>query len=160
MASLPSPIVEKVGACIIRPNREGLFELLLFSHADMPEVPVQIPGGSVEPGGETIEEALHREIMEEAGLVNLKVVRKLGISDWFWEQQQIWVKRHVFLLEAPSETPDSWIHAVSGSGSDAQLRFAYHWLRPMPEFKLCGDLHLFLNWEHVPELYSSSPEHR
>lgn len=156
---MPDPtlsVVEKVGACIIRRNREGLHELLLFCHADMPEVPVQIPGGTLEVGLETIEEALHREVLEESGLVGLEVVRKIGVSDWFWEKEQFWVKRHVFLLEAPPETPDTWVHAVSGSGTDAQMPFAYYWLRPPPEFTLTGDLGIFLTSEHLPELYDKA----
>jgi len=157
MSSQKFPIVEKVGAFIIRRNGEGLHELLLFRHADLPEVPVQIPGGTLEVGRETIEEALHREVLEESGLAGLKIIRKLGVSDWFWNQEQFWVKRHVFLLEAPCDTPDTWIHAVTGNGSDAELRFAYHWLRPTDEFGLGGDLGIFLNGEHLPELFSPSP---
>ena len=148
------PVVEKVGACIIRRNREGLHELLLFRHADMPEVPVQIPGGTVETGLETIEEALHREVLEESGLDRLEMIRKLAEWLWLWPEGQVLIKRHVFLLEAPRETPDTWIHAVSGSGSDAQLRFAYHWLRPSAEFKLGGGFDIFLTAEHLPELFA------
>jgi len=156
MSTPALPAVEKVGAFIIRRNREELYELLLFHHADMPEVPLQIPGGSIDSGPETAVEAVHREVREESGLADLEVIRKVGVSDWFWPEGEFWVKRHLFLLEAPRETPDTWIHSVGGCGSDARLRFAYHWLRPPIEFRLTGDLGIFLNPGHLPELYSDA----
>jgi 8-oxo-dGTP pyrophosphatase MutT (NUDIX family) len=113
---------------------------------------VQIPGGTVETGLETIEQALHREVLEESGLVGLRMTRKL--AEWLWPHGDVIIRRHVFLLEASRETPDTWIHVVTGSGSDAQLRFAYHWLRPSPEFKLGAGFDAFLNGEHLPELFA------
>jgi 8-oxo-dGTP pyrophosphatase MutT (NUDIX family) len=146
-------IVEKVGACIIRRNQAGLYELLLFSHADLPEVSVQIPGGSVEVGMETIEEAVHREVLEESGLRHLRMIRKIAEWRWPWPEKKVLIDRHVYLLEAPPETPDTWVHLVTGSGSDAQLRFAYHWLRPSSEFRLGGGFDPYLNKNHLPEFY-------
>ncbi|MGA7937183.1 MAG: NUDIX domain-containing protein [Kovacikia sp.] len=68
-----------VGAYIIRQSEPGFYQLLLFKHPDCAEAPLQIPGGGVEPG-ESMEQALHREIFEETGLSNLTIVRPLGIA--------------------------------------------------------------------------------
>jgi 8-oxo-dGTP pyrophosphatase MutT (NUDIX family) len=147
------PIVEKVGAFILRQGRDGLDELLLFRHADFPDVPAQIPGGTVETGRETIEEALHREVREESGLSELPIVRSLGLWDWLWPEKQILVKDHPFVLRAPVSTPDTWTHLVEGTGEDARLRFDYFWVRPTAAFRLGPRIDRFLNSSHMPELY-------
>lgn len=144
----------KVGAFIIRPAEEGRHHLLLFTHPDFPEAPIQIPGGSVE-NGEEIEAALYREIAEETGLEELPVVRKLGVS----EVPSIvngdgLLVRHCYLLAAPRDVEGEWIHVVRGSGEDRDLRFAFAWHRIEPDFTLAGDLGYFLSPEYLPELYS------
>jgi 8-oxo-dGTP pyrophosphatase MutT (NUDIX family) len=120
----------------------------------MPEVPAQIPGGTIEPDGETPEEAVRREVSEETGLDQFALIRKLGVSRWFWAERQIWIQRHVFLLEAPASTADRWTHVVTGSGEDNQLRFACLWIKPTKEFRLGGGLDLFLTGGYLPELFA------
>lgn len=141
----------KVGAFIVRPSEAGRHELLLFTHPDFPEAPIQIPGGSVEDG-EEIELALHREIAEETGLEGLVIVRKLGVSEMPVDGHGR-LARHCYLLAAPKSVADEWIHIVHGSGEDKNLRFAFSWHRIEPGFTLSGDLGYFLTPEHVPELY-------
>lgn len=143
-------MVTKVGAYIMR-WKEGEAQLLVFAHADMPEVPIQIPGGSVE-AGESLEDALQREIAEECGLHDLPVVRKLGTNRFFWDAINDEVLRHFYLLEAP-EAAESWTHCVQGDGEDCGLRFAFYWVRINKEFRLCGDLGAFLSPAHIPELF-------
>lgn len=147
------PISERVGAFIIRNHPERLYELLLFKHPDCEEAPLQIPGGGIEPG-ESAETALHREIHEESGLVNLAIVRKLGIVERCWLDTNVTTRRHYFLLEAPAATPDCWNHKVHGSGKDAGFCFSYFWYRPQIEFTLAGGSRLFLHPEAIPELYT------
>lgn len=144
----------RVGAYIIRQNSQGLDELLLFKHPDCPEVPLQIPGGGVDPG-ESLETALHREIWEESGLAQLKVIRKLGVAGICWlTPRQLVSYRHCFLLQAPPATPDFWEHTVQGAGSDAGIQFSYFWHRPALEFALPDGLGHFLYPEYLPELYN------
>lgn len=143
---------ERVGAFIIRKNTIDRYELLLFQHPDCREAPIQLPGGGIDPG-ETIEAALHREIYEESGLINLTVIRKVGTSQRCWLDTHRTACRHYFLLEAPATTPDRWEHIVHGSGLDAGMRFTYFWHRPAIEFTLAGGAQAFLNRYCLPELY-------
>lgn len=149
-------ITIRVGAYIIRQNRQGLYELLLFQHPDCPEAPLQIPGGGVDPE-ESLETALHREILEESGLSHLPLLRKLGVAEICWrEPRKLISYRHCFLLEAPQDTPNTWNHFVSGDGIDAGMCFSYFWHRPSLDFRLFYDLGCFLSPEHIPELYCGS----
>ena len=143
----------RVGAYIIRQNKQGLHELLLLQHPDCPEAPLQIPGGGVEPD-ELIEDALHREVLEECGLNNLVVIRKLGTAEICWRLPRKLISyRHCFLLQAPQNTLDVWDHTVQGNGIDAGMKFSYFWHRPALDFKLPEGLGCFLSPEHIPELY-------
>jgi len=151
------PITVRVGAYIIRKSSLNEYQLLLFHHPDCPEAPLQIPGGGVDPG-ESLEQALHREIWEESGLKHLTVIRKLGVAEICWCQpRKLISQRHCYLLEASYDTPDSWEHAVQGDGIDAGMIFSYFWHRLSPDFAIPYDLGYFLYPQHIPELYSSLP---
>jgi ADP-ribose pyrophosphatase YjhB (NUDIX family) len=148
-----SKISERVGAFIIRQNSAGVNELLLFRHPNCPEASIQIPGGGVEPG-ETLEQALHREIHEESGLVNLKIIRRVGESRRCWLDTQVESCRYYYLLEAPPTVPNQWNHVVHGEGVDAGLLFSYFWYRPELDFILPESSgQRFLNFEYIPELF-------
>ena len=143
----------RVAAYIIRQTHQGLHQLLMFTHPDCPEAPIQVPGGGVEPQ-ESLECALHREILEECGLSNLTIIRKLVVAETCWTQpRRLILYRHCFLLHASQNTPDNWDYLVQGDGIDAGMKFSYFWHRPAIDFKLPADLGYFLYPEHIPELY-------
>lgn len=143
----------KVGAFVLRVNGPGVRELLLFTHPDCPEAPIQIPGGSIEPG-EDVEAPLWREIHEETGLSNLTLVRKVGVSQFpsMFAERQV-MERHCY-LSAPADVPERWIHQVGGSGVDGGMRFAFEWRRITRDFSLSGDLGVFLAPQYLLELYA------
>jgi ADP-ribose pyrophosphatase YjhB (NUDIX family) len=141
----------RVGAYIIR-LKHGVCELLIFSHRDFPEVPLQIPGGGVDEG-ETLEEALWREIEEESGLTRLNLLRYVGNYQTYWKDIDEDVTRHFFLVEAPPETPDEWQYMVQGSGIDSGTVFSYTWRCVHGSLQLAGNLGHFLTPEDIPELF-------
>ena len=144
----------RVGAYIIRQNSQGLYQLLLFQHPDCPEAPIQIPGGGVDRQ-ESLEEALHREILEESGLSNLTILRKLGMVEICWRLPRKLISyRHCFLLQTSQATPNAWEHRVQGNGIDAGMKFSYFWHRPEMDFKLPVEWGNFLHPQHIPELYA------
>jgi ADP-ribose pyrophosphatase YjhB (NUDIX family) len=152
------PVIEititvRVSAYILRKTSQGLHELLLFKHPDCSEAPLQIPGGGVDPG-ESLEKALHREVWEESGLSQMKVIRKLGVAEICWRYpRKLISQRHCFLMEVSGATCDRWVHTVQGNGIDLGMEFSYFWHRPSRDFALWGDLGSFLHPEYVPELY-------
>lgn len=145
-------MIRKVASYIFREGpRQN--ELLVFAHRDMPDVPIQVPGGTVD-AGEKIVAALFREIEEEAGLTDLTLIRNLGAYQFYWEEIESDVERHFFLLQAPSHTRDQWDHEVFGKGEDKGLVFSYSWLELNSSPGLAGDLEKFLNREATPELFA------
>ena len=70
---------QRVVAYVTR-ERDGVKELLVFDHRDHPKAGTQVPAGRIDPG-ESLEECLHRELDEEAGLRGT-IVRELGRPAW------------------------------------------------------------------------------
>lgn len=150
----------KVLAYLIRPRPaapdKAPCELLVFAHDQMPEVPIQVPAGTVEPG-EAPEAALFREIEEESGLAQSgaaapRLIRKLGVREL---PQDHLTKQHYYLLAAPPDLPESWQHTVRGSGLDSGLVFSYYWSSLELGFELDASQTAFLSAAHVPELFGA-----
>jgi 8-oxo-dGTP pyrophosphatase MutT (NUDIX family) len=117
-------------------ERDGRKELLVFDHRDHPSAGTQVPAGRLEPH-EELEAALLRELEEESGLANARVLRTIGT---FAPNELPHGRRytnHAFELEAP-DAPDSWEHVVAGGGDDAGLVFLYRWVPLVPPPELWG----------------------
>jgi 8-oxo-dGTP pyrophosphatase MutT (NUDIX family) len=130
---------QKVLAYIIR-HRPGGKELLVFDHRDFPDAGVQVPAGTVE-AGESLEQALFREVQEESGLTGLMLLRKLGESE-----EPEWNRhRHYYLLAATEELPDRWqwvtndFHDETYRERNEPLVFCFRWVRLGPELVLAGN---------------------
>jgi ADP-ribose pyrophosphatase YjhB (NUDIX family) len=117
----------KVLAYITRQHQDTT-QLLVFTHRDHPDAGLQIPAGTVEDG-EEIENALFREIQEESGLTEVKLIRKLAV----FENTEWGNIRHVFHLVPTKPLPDSWdwltndYHDEASRARDERLVFCYHW---------------------------------
>jgi len=61
-----------------------------------------IPKGGVEPG-ETLIEAARRELWEEAGIVNAKLIEKLGVRERLDVHRERWIVAHYFLFVTDQE---------------------------------------------------------
>lgn len=126
-------MTEKVLAYITR-VRSGRVELLTFIERAHPEAGRQVPAGTVEPD-EDVAAALVREVAEESGLTNLRIIRKLAEAV-FPEWGNL---RHVFHVEVLGQAPDRWIHTVRGSGEDSGMEFEYSWVPLDATLRLSGD---------------------
>lgn len=127
-------IAEKVRAYIFRKSTNENYEVLVFNQPEFPEGGVQVPGGTVDPG-ESLIEALKREIYEETGfLLNdgwEKVAQEI-ITHPVNGDQQI---ENIYLLIINNQLPNQWQHLVSGDGEDNGILFNYYWL-PLSKAKL------------------------
>jgi 8-oxo-dGTP pyrophosphatase MutT (NUDIX family) len=106
--------------------------LLVFDEPDFPEVPLQIPGGTVEPG-ESIFAAAQREFHEEAGLFCASGFRHLGTSDYSFvrDGQSHTQERNCFHLVLPGGLPESWHHhekTPDGGGNPILFLFRFFWI--------------------------------
>lgn len=109
-------------------------ELLTFIERANPEAGRQVPAGTVEPD-EDVEAALVREVAEESGLTNLRIIRKLAEAV-FPECGNL---RHVFHVEVLGQVSDRWIHTVRGSGEDSGMEFEYSLVPLDATLHLSGD---------------------
>lgn len=147
------PIKTKATAFILRRKAGRPVELLVLSFKDQPFLPWRLPGGGV-ANGEDFLAALFREVLEEAGLEGLELVRKLGVKSYSKATPKAYINRHDFLLWAPPETPNRWEHLVTGKGDDAGEIFRYHWAAADGLQNLDGEFGQHLTPEYIPELFA------
>jgi 8-oxo-dGTP pyrophosphatase MutT (NUDIX family) len=116
----------KVIAYITR-KKDGRNQLLVLKKAGREYRDLQVPGGSINPG-ETEEQALLREIEEETGLTDLRIVRKLGQDSMYHEKRRRSVTRHFYLVQLKGPCPDRFSHVVTGEDDDRGSVYLYHWV--------------------------------
>lgn len=120
----------RVAAYVVRRRTDGGRELLVFDHLGAPGAGTQVPAGGVRPG-EDLRSAVLREVEEETGLTDTRVVRALGVDER--PHPETGQARHTtfFLLSADHRTADTWQHTVRGADTDAGLRFGCRFV-PLP----------------------------
>ena len=96
--------------------RSGQLEVLAFKH---PRGGCQLVKGGIEPN-ETPSTAALRELAEEAGIPNGRVVRDLGVWETGFEEQ-VWA---LYLVDPGQALPDAWNHETSDGGGHT---FAFFW---------------------------------
>jgi 8-oxo-dGTP pyrophosphatase MutT (NUDIX family) len=108
--------------------RDG--RLLVFRHTDYSyeEVGIQIPAGSIR-AEESPEDAALREVREETGLTQFKIVKKLGEVDYDISPYRFEIQhRHVFHLELLEEAPERWISQEDHDGQREPTHFECFWI--------------------------------
>ena len=132
----------KVVAYVTRRSPDGRTELLVFEHRDYPDSGVQVPAGTVEEG-ESLENALAREVLEETGRDDFRPLLLIAHYEWVHPRTCNIHERHVFHLEAPPNVPDEWewLETSGGTVSDEDgYVFLYRWV-PLDQVPvLAGDL--------------------
>src|SRR5512137_3153597 len=93
----PQMLKRKVSAFILRDVPGAASKLLVHSFVGDPAMLLRVPGGGIYEG-EALEQALFREIREETGLVNPRLLRKLGVDSFLRANTQTNIERHNYLL--------------------------------------------------------------
>lgn len=105
--------------------------MLVFRHRDFPDVGVQVPGGTVEPGEDTAVAAL-REAQEETGLSGLVLVAKLGEDTLHLGRygRDETIHRTFYHLRCTQPPPETWQHAETNpsEGDSAVIWFSLYWV--------------------------------
>ena len=120
--------------------RDGQTELLVFDDPKHPHTGTQVPAGRLEPD-EDLEAGVLREVAEETGLEDVRVVRELA---GFEEHYPSRYENRGFQLVVESHARDEWEHVVYGQGDDAGLVFRFRWVPIDTEPQLFGRPHPFL----------------
>lgn len=106
--------------------------LLVFEEPDFPEVPLQVPGGSVEPGEDDLT-AARREFEEETGLACPATMEPMGSVEYRTLRggMERVHNRSRFRLRLTGELPSSWEHVERlPSNGAAPIRFRLFWIDP------------------------------
>jgi 8-oxo-dGTP diphosphatase len=142
----------KVLGLFIRPAGDGTCQLLTLTFEDADGL--RFPGGNLDQD-ESPEEGLFREVEEEIGWQQPRILRLLGIHRYYKPFVRAAVERHDYLMSPPVETPHTWEHQVTGNGGDAGDIYTYRWIG-MDEVVLISDeLRTFVTAEHIPELFGT-----
>jgi 8-oxo-dGTP pyrophosphatase MutT (NUDIX family) len=104
-------------------------DLLVFEHRDFPEAGLQVPAGSLKEG-ETPEEAVLREVIEETGLEQVRIVRFLGRYSYDMATYRPEVQdRFVFHVSFAGPAPSTWLHYENHDGKSEPTAFCLYWLK-------------------------------
>ena len=104
--------------------------LLVFDEPDFPEIELQVPGGTMEPG-ESPEVAATREFVEETGLTPSEALTHLVTQDYsYWmDGRAICHRRHYFHVALTGEQRQTWLHReMTPDSGGPPIRFRFFWL--------------------------------
>nr|WP_210270486.1 NUDIX domain-containing protein [Ensifer oleiphilus] len=105
-------------------------QLLVFDEPDFPDVDLQVPGGTIEPG-ESPQDAALREFVEETGLAPPERLVHLFTQDYSFlkDGRAICHRRHYFHVALAGEHRQTWLHQeMTPFGGGEPIRFHFFWL--------------------------------
>ncbi|MFX1508060.1 MAG: NUDIX domain-containing protein [Promethearchaeota archaeon] len=128
--------IEKITAFITREKKNE--ELLLIQH---PNAGIQIPAGTVEEG-ETVVEALKREIQEETGIESIKIKNYIGSQTTMLSNNEFLLTTKTKVYSRPIPTSFDWAELRKGvtvtsnriQGEYTQITYKEHDRYPRPRY--------------------------
>jgi hypothetical protein len=151
-ASSVRNVKRKAFAYIVRQTPQHGAQLLVLSFDQPPQPPFRLPGGNLEPDEEPLA-GMARELREETGLVNITVIRQLGVKCYYKPYIQANVERHDFLLQIHADIGESFSFIVQGAGNDAGAHFHYHWIGKDKLALMDPEFQHDMTPDYVPELF-------
>ena len=149
------PIRKKVYGFILQDNEAG--EKALLVYLNVQEVPFRLVGGNID-AGETEEEALFREIQEESGLKQFKLVKKIGTQYYYKDYIDANVERHDYLLIPETRLPEKWRFTGEGEGEDCGTIFNYQWIKQDEIYLLDKEFREYMSQKYIQELFGDRYE--
>jgi ADP-ribose pyrophosphatase YjhB (NUDIX family) len=129
----------RVVAYVTREHPEtALDQLLVFDALEQPGFVGVVPGGGVD-AGESLEEAVVREVQEETGLA-VRVVRPVGFAEQPARRDPTLVHETHFFQAVPVEpAPEEWEHRIAEQdGSIEAGPVRCRWVLIRPDLELWG----------------------
>lgn len=124
-------------ALIYATNKRGL---LIFSEPDFPEVPPQVPGGTIDHNEEPVD-AARREFAEETGLPAPTDLTFLKHDEHPFERdrQPHQVNRYYYHAAMPDDLPETWDHYEKYAHDGAKpILFRFSWVSLEQAPKILG----------------------
>ena len=105
-------------------------KLLVFRHIDFSyeQVGIQVPSGSVKEN-EKLQEAALRELTEETGFSDFKIINYLGSANYDQSPSRNEIhERHFYQAEPTKKLPERWNSEEKHDGIKKPTRFECFWI--------------------------------
>ncbi len=143
-------LFHKVYGFFIRHSPNGNAELLVFT---APDGTLRFPGGTVDEGEKLIT-GLHRELREETGINDFKVLRELGVHHYYKPDVHKHVERHDYLLQTAESLPDEFSFTVQSHDKDNGMVFDYRWVGIEHLHQLDWEFRDYVTPDYLPEFFA------
>lgn len=141
-------LFRKAYGLFIRHAPSGNAELLVFTS---PDGSLRFPRGTVDDD-EDLLVGLRRELHEETGISEFKVLRALGVHRYYKPDVDKQVERHDFLLQATA-LPDEFSFTVQSHEKDNGMTFDYRWIGIEHLYQLDWEFRDYVTPQSVPEFF-------